>query len=150
MNLTEVIKTHRQNVIEDSLSELSRSSLKHYSGNPEDVNRERLTALFDKSLECLELRNLVPMTLYAESIARKRFGEGYLLQEVQTAFNVLEEVLWQLIIEKVQPPDYPEALGLISSVMGAGKQSLAVEYVALVTGSPAKKDKDITQLFHGT
>lgn len=148
-DILNTIQKNRDAIIDNSLKELSRSSLPHYSENSETVNRERLTFLLNKTIECIEAKNLLPMTVYAEEIAQKRFEKGYLLQEVQTAFNVLEEILWQLLIKEINPPDYPEALGIVSSIMGAGKQPLAIEYVSLVTGK-AKQEKDIARLFFGT
>jgi hypothetical protein len=78
------------------------------------------------------------MLEYARQVARERYPSSYDLQEVQTAFNLLEEEIWKRITEEVTPTDCPESFALISTVLGAGKQALAAEYVALASHRKAE------------
>jgi hypothetical protein len=77
------------------------------------------------------------------------FESGFDLWEVQTAFNVLEETIWRCILNEMQPEEYAEALGLVSTVLGTGKDTLARTYVTL-----ASKTKtpffNVQHLFNGT
>ncbi len=148
--LNNLLESNSETIINNAVQGLSRSALKHYNVYSEEENRSRMSRLFNTTLECIQNRNLIPINLYSQKLASERFKEGFFLQEVQTAFNVLEEVLWQLVTEKLEPEKYPDAFGLISSVMGAGKEALAVEYVSLVTDSPRKPSADIDRLFLGT
>jgi hypothetical protein len=50
---------------------------------------------------------------------------------VQTALNVLEEAIWKQITKLMSPAEQAEALGLISSILGSGKDILARTYVSL-------------------
>jgi hypothetical protein len=95
-------------------------------------------------------RDLVPMLDHAREVARERFQDRFDLQEVQTAFNVLEEVIWRWITARLEPPDYPEAFGLASTVLGAGKQALGVEYVSLASHQGGVQSLDLSALFKGT
>ena len=50
----------------------------------------------------------------------------------------------------MEPSQYPEAFGLVSTVLGAGKQALATTYVALVSQNQDVHSLDLTALFKGT
>jgi hypothetical protein len=86
------------------------------------------------------------MTGYAEKIAKERFDAGFDLHEVHTAFNVLEETIWKKVVENVEPSGLGKALGLISTVLGAGKESLALTYVSLASKSKTKT-LNLSELF---
>lgn len=89
------------------------------------------------------------MLEYASKIAEERFQSGFDLFEVQTAFNVLEEIIWKKIINELPPQDYAEALGMISTVFGAGKDMLATTYVSLASKIKTSS-MDYRALFAGT
>jgi hypothetical protein len=140
----------REQNIERAFEALNRCGLPHYSSSAEQLNRERLSALYDAALDCVERRTLVPIHDHAHAVAQDRHRGGFGLLEVHTAFNVLEEVLWNAIAENLAPEEYPEAFGLVSTVLGAGKQTLAVEYVALADPKARFDSLDLTALFKGT
>jgi hypothetical protein len=73
------------------------------------------------------------MINYIEKMARQRFLSGFELQEVQTAFNVLEECIWKQILVTIPPSGQADALSLVSSVLGSGKDTLARTYVSLAS-----------------
>ena len=149
-DLALLLRERRDQNIERAFESLNRSGLPHYSSSAGQQNLHRLSALYDVTLDCVERRTLVPMHDHARSVARERHAGGFGLQEVHTAFNVLEEVLWNAITEHLAPEEYPEAFGLVSTVLGAGKQSLAVEYVALADPRARFESLDLTALFKGT
>jgi hypothetical protein len=150
MDLPQLLKQSRTAVIADALSGLSRATLPHYTASKAERNRERLEKLFDLTQECVETRTVIPIVEYARSVARERYDDGFGFQEVHTAFNVLEEVIWRTITAELQPPQYPEAFGLASTVLGAGKQALALEWVSLAGHNKAVKSLDLSALFKGT
>jgi hypothetical protein len=82
-------------------------------------------------------------------IGRKRFAAGADLAEIQITFNVLEEVLWHRILMSIPPASYGEALGLIGTVLGAGKDMVGRTYVALASKSKVPT-LNLEQLFDGT
>ncbi len=55
------------------------------------------------------------------------------MHEIQTVINALEQSIWKRVFEKIEPAKYPEYLGLISTVLGAGKDNLARTYVELAS-----------------
>ena len=150
MDLVQLLETEGEEIVGEASEALSRNHLRHYEASASEQNRQRVAKLFDLTLESVRTKDLVPMLEHAHRIARDRFRDGFDLQEVQTAFNVLEEVIWRRITARLPPPDYPEAFGLASTVLGAGKQALAVEYVALASQNSGVRSLDLSALFKGT
>jgi hypothetical protein len=61
---------------------------------------------------------------------------------------VLEETLWTWIVRELSPGQLGEALGLVGTVLGAGKDELARTYVALASRSHAPS-LNLEALFRG-
>jgi hypothetical protein len=150
MNLTELLRDSRETILADALRRLTRAHLPHYAASEESQNQSRLTALYDLASACVEARNLAPMVDHARAVARERHRAGFGLEEVHAAFNVLEEEIWRSVTARLQPSQFPEALGLASTVLGAGKQALAVEWVGLASQSREMRTLDLSALFRGT
>ena len=128
---------------------VERTQLKNYLRDGKEHTHQRLKALFVLTTRAVKERNLGPMIAHAETIARERFNAGFDLAEIQTAFNVLEEAMWTRIVEVLPPSEYSEALGLVSTVLGAGKDALARTYVTLASKSHAGS-LNLHSLFGGT
>ncbi len=67
---------------------------------------------------------------------------------MQTAFNVLEEAMWRTVVAATPPDQLAEAVGLLSTVLGAGKDALAAAYVSLATQHHVGS-LDLTAMFQG-
>ncbi len=106
-------------------------------------------ALYVLTTRAVQERNIGPMIAHANTVAQERFKQGFDLSEVQTAFNVLEEVLWRSIIKELAPTEQAHALGLVGTVLGAGKDALAREYVSLASKTRAPS-LNLQSLFAGT
>ena len=78
----------------------------------------------DQLLDSLVHHDLTPMVAYAHSVAEDRFNAGYDLSEVQAAFNTLEESIWTQAVATVEPGQLAKTLGLVSTVLGSGKDAL--------------------------
>lgn len=148
MNMPNLLHGIRDAVLTDACAALECARLQHYRTSDREENAERLAALYDALEKCARNRSVLPMVSHAEQVARERYGRGFDLAEVLTAFNVLEEALWRHVAGSAPPAEYPEAFGLVATVLGAGKQALALQYVALArrTGEPAM---DVDALLSG-
>ncbi|MEO8195613.1 MAG: hypothetical protein ABI689_02710 [Thermoanaerobaculia bacterium] len=141
---------NRAQAIDEAMQGLTRAALPHYSADEATANRVRLEKLYDLCLQCIAERSLIPICDYARQVAGERHREGFHFQEVHTAFNVLEEVIWRLITSNLQPPQLVAALGQASTVLGAGKQALAIEFVRLAGHPDPAESLDLSALFKGT
>lgn len=149
MHLIQLLEQREIEIISMATNALVRAHLTHYNEASVEQNKARLLALFDLMVQCIKDRNLATMISYAENLAQERFTSGFDLSEVQMAFNVLEEAIWQKIINECSPSQLAEALGLISTIHGVGKDALARKYVSLASQTKAPS-LDLQALFKGT
>ncbi len=142
---------HRQEavILSESLEGMTRCRLTRYEAAGTEEVQRRLSRLYALLVDAVRERDLEPVFSYAREIARQRFTEGIDLQEVQSAINVLEEAVWRRIVKEVPPDGLAEALGLVSTVLGVCKDTMASSYVALATKRHAAS-LDMSALFRGT
>jgi hypothetical protein len=149
MDLYKFLDQHSQDILAEANESITRCRLKSYARAGSEQTHQRLKALYVLTCRAVKDRNLAPMISHAESIGRDRFNAGFDLWEVQTAFNVLEEVIWTRVMKEFPPAEFAEALGLVSTVLGTGKDTLARIYVALASKTKAPA-LDLRRLFTGT
>lgn len=133
MDLGRFLESKRASILSQAVRNLHRRSLAHYESEGLMLAEQRLEQLYDLLTECSRTRDVRPILEHARHVARERFEHGYPLGEVQIAFNVLEECTWAIILDDVIPDETPEAIGLLSTILGLGKDELAREYVELAT-----------------
>jgi hypothetical protein len=148
--LTQLLAAERESLLAAALEALAHRGLPHYPAAATEENRARLGRLYDVVVASLGDRTLTPIRDHAQAVARARVRDGLGLREVHTAFNVLEEVLWRAVTGALAPADCAPALGLVSTVLGAGKEALALEYVALADPRQRQDVLDPAALFRGT
>ena len=149
MNLIKLINQHHHEIISGAIHRLMEAQFRHYETEGIEVIEERYSVLLDRVLDCISERNLIPISEYAESIARARYESGYPLDEVLSAINLLEEQCWDVIKNYQYLPEQAQSFGLISKVLGAAKESLSETYVELAS-KQGKKSFFISELFGGT
>lgn len=148
MDLQELLTREGEQIVAEASEALTRSQLAHYAEAGHAVGRERLARLFQLTAQGIADRNLVPVMEYMAEVADDRFHAGYAIREVQIAINVLEEAIWNHIVANVPPDELARALGLVSTVLGAAKDSLARAYVSLASQTKAPS-LDLSALFKG-
>ena len=132
-NLIQLLKERQNDIIAEAMEVIKRAHLKHYEAEGLEMTEQRLKKLYDLTLQSVAKKNVIPLMEYVEIIARERSSHGYDIYEVQTAFNVLEETIWNRILDELRPIAYADALGLISTILGIGKDTLARTYVSLAS-----------------
>jgi hypothetical protein len=147
-DVLEVLTHEADAIVESAATALARSDVRHYVEAGPEAARDRLRQLFQLVLESVSTRDLVPMIDHANRVAHERFDAGFDIREVQTAFNVLEEAIWSKVIDATPPRELADALGLVGTVLGAGRDALACTYVSLATHQHVPS-LDLTALFRG-
>ena len=147
--LLDLLQRHETVILSESFEGLTRCRLTRYEAAGIEETQRRLARLFSLLLDAVRERDLEPVLAYAREIARQRYSEGFDLQEVQAAINVLEEAVWRRIVKEIPPESLAEALGLVSTVLGVCKDTTASSYVALATKQHATS-LDMKALFRGT
>jgi hypothetical protein len=148
METAEFLARERAAIVEAAETALARAHVRHYESAGESEVHRRLEALFDRLLVALSERDLGPVVVYAQDVAEERFNAGYDLSEVQTAFNALEEAMWARALTALDPSRLAESLGLVSTILGSGKDALARRYVSLATNTHVPS-LDLRALFAG-
>ena len=148
METAEFLARERQTIVDAANAPLVRVHTHSYETAGAGEVHRRLEALFDHLLEALGTRDLGSIFAYAQQVAEERFNAGYDLSEVQAAFNALEEATWSRILDELAPSQLAEALGLVTTILGAAKDELARTYVSLATSAHAPS-LDLAALFAG-
>jgi hypothetical protein len=148
VDIESLLAGQRSDVIDEAFGSLERSHEVHYQQSGEESTRQRLSDLFDLVVTALRDRQLGPVSTYCEDVAERRFAAGFGISEVQTAFNALEVAMWRRVVAGVPPEDLAEAVGLLSTILGFGKDALARRYVSLASERHVPT-LDLTALFAG-
>lgn len=148
MDVVQLLTLERTAVLEEAFAALQRSGPVHYEAAGERFTHDRLGDLFDLVLTALRERRLEPVEQYCEDIAQRRFESGFGISEVQTAFNTLEEAMWKRVVAGVPAAELVDAIGLLSTILGHGKDALARRYVSLAAHRHVPS-LDLSALFSG-
>lgn len=148
MDVIEVLNAEREAIIDAAATALERSNAPHYAEAGPSLSRERLAELYALLVDSVGKRDLRPMIEHAERVARERFAAGFDIREVQTAFNVLEEATWTAVVDAAPPRDLAQAIGMVGTAVGAGRDALARTYVSLASHEHVRS-LDLSALFRG-
>ncbi len=148
MDIATLLENARPEILDESYTALDSSRSLHYEKAGEPFTRQKLADLFDLVVRAIRERELDEVEAYAETVARERFSAGFDISEVQAAFNALERTTWQRLVADVPHAELARAVGLLSTVLGAGKDVLARTYVSLATERHVPS-LDLTALFDG-
>jgi hypothetical protein len=149
VTLDELLATAKPQLLDEAFAALERTHLAHYEDAGEAFTRQRLSNLYDLVVEAIRDRSLTHLIEGSSQIAKERFEGGFDVSEVQSAFNDLEEAMWRRVVVEVPPDGLAEAIGLLSTVVGAGKDALAREYVSMASHRHVPS-LDLSALFRGT
>jgi hypothetical protein len=144
----EILAGRREQIIGEAYQSLQRSHVTHYEAVGGPVTRQWLSELFELVVGAIRHRELTHVVRAAEEIAAQRFHAGFDIGEVQTAFNALEEAMWRQVVAAEPPTDLAEDIGLLSTVLGVGKDALARTYVSLASHRHVPS-LDLSALFEG-
>ncbi|OFE16810.1 hypothetical protein BA895_04445 [Humibacillus sp. DSM 29435] len=149
MDCAAVLRKSRSSIVDESYAVVEGSHTQHYETAGEVITRERLEGLFDLVVTAIGNRDLSGVSTYAETVATERFGQGFDIGEVQAAFNALEASMWRRIVASAAPDELAEATGLLSTVLGFGKDVLARTYVSLASQRHVRS-LNLSAMFAGT
>lgn len=148
MDVAALLVTQEAEVLDEAYAALERSHVTHYEAAGESFTRKGLADLFHLVVASIGDRDLAEMSVYAEKVAEQRFGQGFDISEVQMGFNALEEAMWRRVVAGSPPDELAEAVGLLSTVLGFGKDALARKYVSLASERHVPS-LDLSALFAG-
>ena len=148
MHLDTLLMDARSSVLDEAYAVVERSDVSHYALAGEAFTRKALDELFTRVVDAIRTRDLAPLVEHAEHLAIERFEHGFDISEVQVAVNALELAMWRRVVSTVPPEDLAEAIGLLSTALGVGKDSLTRTYVSLASRRHVTS-LDLSALFGG-
>jgi hypothetical protein len=149
MDLDTLLMEAEPVILDEAYAALHRRHVTHYELAGETFTRKRLADLFNLVVAAISTRDLAAMSTYSEGIAEERFNRGYDISEVQMAYNSLEEAMWRRVVSAEPADDLADAIGLLSTVLGFGKDAVARKYLSLACNRRVPS-LDLSALFAGT
>lgn len=143
------LQDRREAVIQGATRTLENRHLPHYEAAGPEESESRITALFDVLVDAARSRRLDEAEAYAERLAGSRQQSGTALAEVQLAINALEEHVWHAVTDQAPAADQGQALGIVSTILGAVKDRLACTWVSQASGETTRTLR-LDELFGGT
>ncbi|MBU0755903.1 MAG: butyrate kinase [Planctomycetes bacterium] len=122
-----LLNPHRDALIQAEIQGLRERHAPHYLGIDLQALGHRSVRLINAFLSSLE-EGPVHFVRYIDRIAEERFSEGYFLEEIQIALNILAEKVWEITLREVPCWERDKALARISGTVGAAKDQLARVY----------------------
>jgi len=148
MDLEALLEERGPLIVDRAVEAMERAQLAHYRALGTEETRELVASLYETTRETVILRQAGSMLDHADHIAEERHAGGFDLFEVQIAFNALEESIWMEVLDALEPENQAQALGLISTALGIGKDALARGFLARATKTRAPS-LDLKALFEG-
>ena len=138
MEISAVLASAQDRVVSEVVASLQGRDQAHRDASSPEQRRCDVRHLFELVLQCVHEGSAESIITPSEQIAAGRFAAGADLAEVQAAFNSLAEVLWRQVAGTFAGDQRVEALRLVNTVLGTGKDTVARTYVALASraGSP--------------
>jgi methylmalonyl-CoA decarboxylase len=136
-----VLATAEDRVVEEAAVALERRHQAHHHAVSPEERRRNVRDLFELVVQCVHEGRAEPIIALSQQIAANRFEAGFDIAEIQGTFNVLEEVLWRHVAGALADDQRIEALGLVNTILGAGRDALARTYVALASRGAGPLDQ---------
>ena len=130
VTVVDVLTDERGTILERAAAALERSHQRHYEVAGPAISKDRLAELLALTVSTIRERDLIPMVEHSTQVAIDRFEAGFDISEVQCAFNVLEEAIWERIVAVTPAEQLAESVGMVGTALGAGRDALARTYVS--------------------
>ena len=131
METSEVLASARDRLVDQAVLELEQRHTHSVPSGPEA--RRHLRDLFELVVQCVRDGGADAIIASAQQLAVDRFVAGFDIGDVQGEFNVLEEVLWREMADTLRGDQRIEALELLNTILGSGRDTLARTYVFLAS-----------------
>ncbi len=149
MAVITALEARSHELVDEALDLLDHRLNPPYKQVDREVLRRRLHQTMTTVTTALTERTPLPVIDYAREVARRCYHAGFLLEEVQTHFNALEETVWKFMVKEVDATHLPENLAMVASVIGTIKDELGRSYVDLASQHKAPR-LNTHKLFAGT
>ncbi len=135
MQIIECLEKKSDEILDEATEHFMQSRPEHYkSVNPEEIRR-RLQILRDHVFKTVATGSYRDLIAHAQKVAADRYAAGCSLSEVQTAFDVLEETIWDQIRCEARPDELAASGWLIDLAVNTARGAVARTYFSLIANS---------------
>jgi hypothetical protein len=148
----EILLPFKDELIEEEVKELKTLHAPNYEEIGVDLLHARAVRLVEEFLASLQ-EEPSHFVKYLDRIARERFTEGYFLEEIQSALNILGEKAWAIAVYEAPLWRRDVVLSVISGTLGAAKDQLARVYMELLKSAEGRArglERKLSLLLSGT
>lgn len=97
--LIKAIEEHKDELVERICNRLQKFSQSHYETIAFEQLQEREEMFLNVLLQTLRDDNSASFPLYVRKLVEQRANEGYSLKEVEEAFDIIEDTLWEMVVK---------------------------------------------------
>ena len=124
--LIKAIKEHKNELILRVCNRLQKFPHSHYETICYEKHQEREELFLNVILQKLQENNSKPLTQYIEHLVEQRSNEGYSLSEIEEAFDIVEDTLWEVLVKYCPlQQSLIEVLSLVRKLFHEIKNSVA-------------------------
>jgi methylmalonyl-CoA decarboxylase len=133
METSAVLASAEDRVVDEAAAALERRDQADHQASSAEERRRYVRHLFGLVVQCAHEGHAEPIIASSQQVAAHRFVAGSDITEIQGTFNVLEEALWRHIASTMAGDQRIEALRLVNTILGAGRDAAARTYVDLAS-----------------
>ncbi|HEY3358069.1 MAG TPA: hypothetical protein VGQ83_32770 [Polyangia bacterium] len=151
MHLREILEPHRPELIDAVVMGLRASGAPHYQTVDPGLLARRAATLVDAFVAADGEPE--PFIGYIQQLSHERITEGYYLNEIQTALNLLDQRAWAAVAEHAGPADVVRLVARVCRAVGAAKDELARIYLLRTRQAEERVvhlERQLKELFKGT
>lgn len=152
IELHHLLIRQREAIIEEEIRQLRGMHAPHYRSIDLNLLQLRAIRLVESYLESVQ-KGPALFVKYIRGMAEERFREGYFLEEIQSALNILGRKVWKIVSEKAPAESQVVMLGRATGILGAAKDGLAQIYTRKLETAESqvhRLTKQVKELFSGT
>ncbi len=124
--LSSAIEEHKEELVERICNKLQKFSQSHYETLAYEHHQEREELFLNVILQTLQDDQSESLPKYIQELVQQRSNEGYTLKEIEEAFDIVEDTLWE-VLTKYCPLEQSliEVLSIVKKLFHAAKNSFA-------------------------
>jgi hypothetical protein len=149
MQVFRLLQAQTDQIVREAAAALRQRIKRFAEAEPVERTENRYREYYQLIIDSLGTRDVGPLLEWSRGLAERQYAAGAALYEAQTAINAMEEVLWRQLLAALDPAEFAQAIGGVSTVLGMSKDAVARSYVALVSKQHAASLNQ-SALFSGT
>lgn len=97
--LIHAIEEHKAELVERTCNKLQKFSQSHYETVAYEQHLEREELFLNVILHTLRDDRSESLPKYIKELVEQRTNEGYTLKEIEEAFDIVEDTLWEVLVK---------------------------------------------------